>query len=546
MPGAPICSTMMNFPLTLSHIRERAQRLFPDIEIVALDPGRGLLRSNYGELCRNALRLAQGLRHVGLRRGERVATLMWNHQTHLEAYFGIPAAGGVLHPLNLRLHAEELAWIVNHAGDRFLLMDEELRPVYESIRKDVNFEQVYVRPAGADRASGPGGSWDTLFGMTASDPPLEPLEPLDENEAAAMCYTSGTTGRSKGVVYSHRALVLHSFAVSLEDAFGISQHETVLALAPMFHANAWGIPFAAAMVGAKLVLPGSTFDPETMLSLIEVERITLACAVPTIWIGVLAALERHPNRWKISHPVRVICGGSAPSEALLRGLDHFGFHVRHSWGMTETTPMATVGKLKSTMIGNSESEQYAVRLKQGIPAPFVELRVSTASGVAPLDGCTVGELEARGPWVASSYYNSPDQTSRWTPDGWFRTGDMATLDPNGYLQLVDRLKDMIKSGGEWISSVNLETALMDHPAVLEAAVIGVPHAKWQERPLAAVVLKEGAMASPEELREFLAMRFARWQLPDAFVFLPAIPRTSVGKFQKSLLRERFAGWKWEE
>jgi len=367
-----------------------------------------------------------------------------------------------------------------------------------------------------------------------------------------MCYTSGTTGNSKGVIYSHRALVLHSFAEIGVDAFAISHHDSVLPVAPMFHANGWGVPYSCTMAGARLILPGPNLDAESVLDLMCQEHVTASCGVPTVWLAVLDALEKNPGRWNFSWPVRIVCGGSAPPERLMRGLDKYGIHILHLWGMTETTPLATLGKLKTHMREWTEDAQYEIRTKQGWPAPFVELRVMHPGGPdgsdveAPWDGNTAGELEVRGPWVAGSYYGAPDQWHRWTEDGWFKTGDMATLDEEGFLKIVDRAKDMVKSGGEWISSVDIENNLMGHPAVKEAAVVAIPHPKWQERPLAAVVLKDGAQATPEELRAFLAQSFAKWQLPDAFVFLDEIPRTSVGKFKKTVLREQYANWKWEE
>src|SRR5712692_5267636 len=310
-------------------------------------------------------------------------------------------------------------------------------------------------------------------------------------------------------------------------------------------AAVWGVPHTAAMLGVKLVFPGPHADPESLLELIEREAVSVASGVPTIWISALAALEKNPGRWKFSRPVRLLSGGSAPPEALMRALDRHGFHIVHLWGMTETTPLGTAGQLKSYMESWPGEKKYEVRLKQGRPAPFVELRVMGRNGEAPWDGKTIGELEVRGPWVASSYYNAPEEQHRWTADGWFRTGDVASIDPEGYIKIVDRSKDLIKSGGEWISSVDLENALMGHPAVREAAVIAVAHPKWQERPLAVVVLRDEARATPEELRAFLAGKFAKWQLPEAFVAVKEIPRTSVGKFLKTKLREQFAGWKWE-
>ena len=534
--------TMMDFPLTLVPILERAGKLYGQIEIVSRRPDRTIVRTNYGTIYRRARRLARALELAGLARGDRVATLMWNHSSHLEAYFGIPASGGVLHTLNLRLHANELTYIANHARDRYLIVDDVLLPVYESIRSQVHFERVFVVPFSGQPVPREYESYEDL--LSAADDEFE-YPVLEENEAAAMCFTSGTTGKSKGVVYSHRALVLHSFAQCLGDAFAINHNEVVLPGSSMFHANAWGVPFTATMVGAKMVFPGPHLDAESLLDLIEQENVTIATAVPTVWFGVLLALEKDPGRWKINHPVRITCGGSAVPETLLRRMDKFGFRITHLWGMTETTPFATTGTLKSTLAGGSEDEKYKIRVKQGLPAPFVEVRVMRLEGEAPRDGATFGELEIRGPWVAASYFEAPETADRWTRDGWFKTGDIATIDPEGYVKIVDRSKDLIKSGGEWISSVDLENELMGHPRVREAAVIGVAHPKWQERPLAVVVVKEGARVTPEELREFLAAKFAKWQLPDAFVFSDELPRSAVGKLLKLKLRETYADWNWE-
>ena len=534
---------MMDFPLTIPALLERAGNIFGKAEIVTRRPDHTLARYTWGDLYRRSRRLASALISLGLRRGERVATLMWNQSEHLEAYFGIPIAGGVLHPLNLRLHPDEIAFVANHASDRFLIVDDVLLPLYEKFRDRVKFERVIVVPFGGGAIPAGCDGYEELLAQANGE---STYPQIDENEAAAMCYTSGTTGRSKGVLYSHRALVLHSFNSCMVDSFAVSMRDAVMPMASMFHANGWGVPYSAAMAGAKLVLPGPFADAEGILDLMERERVTAALGVPTIWFGVLEALDEHPERWKISWPVRILVGGMAASETLMRGFDRHGFTLMCLWGLTETTPHASCSLLRPHMNDWDEEKKYAQRLKQGIPTAFVEARIMKPDGTrAPHDGATVGEIEVRGPWVAAAYYNMPEEAQKWSPDGWLRTGDMGHIDEDGYLKLVDRSKDLIKSGGEWISSVDLENALMGHPSVKEAAVIGVAHPKWQERPLAVVVLNEGKEAKPAELREFLAAKFAKWQLPDAFVFADEIPRTSVGKFRKMALREQFVGWKWE-
>jgi fatty-acyl-CoA synthase len=534
---------MMDFPLTLPALINRAGKIFADVEVVSRQPDRRVARSTWGDVYRRSRRLANALTGLGLRRGDRVATLLWNQTEHIEAYFGVPIAGGVLHTLNLRLHPDEISFIANHAGDRFLIVDDILLPVYEKFRRLVNFERVIVVPYG--RGDTPAGcdAYEDLLARASED---FTYPQIAEDDAAAMCYTSGTTGRSKGVVYSHRAIVLHSMNCCGVDSFAMSIRDTVLPATSLFHANGWGIPFTAALAGAKVVLSGPFADGEGLLDLIEREHVTMTTGVPTIWFSVLEALDKFPGRWKIDWPLRMYLGGAATSEGLMRGFDRHGINVICSWGMTETTPVATGSQLRPYMDEWDEHLKYAQRLKPGIPASLLEARIVLPDGTeAPRDGATIGDLEVRGPWVASSYYNMPEEAHKWSPDGWLRTGDMGHIDEHGFIKLVDRSKDMIKSGGEWISSQDLENALMGHPAVKEAAVIGVPHSKWQERPLAVVVLNEGASAEPEELREFLAGKFAKWQLPDGFVFAKEIPRTSVGKFRKMALREQFVDWKWE-
>ena len=533
----------MQYPLTVTALLERAGKLFGGVEIVSRRPDRSLERSNYGNLYQRARALAAALAAAGVRRGDRVAALMWNHARHLEAYFGVPAAGCVHHTLNLRLHPDELAYIAKHAGDRILLIDDVLLPLYEKLRERVGFERVIVAPTTGTAVAAGYESYEDFLATGALD---YRFPALDEDEAAAMCYTSGTTGVPKGIVYTHRSIVLHSFAMALPDYCGLSQRDTLLPIVPMFHANGWGLPHAAAMVGCKQVLPGPHLDPLSVLELLESEGVTRAAGVPTVWMGVVDALEQQPGRWKLAPGLMVMSGGSAVPESLIRALDRHRVEVRHAWGMTELSPVGTFCTLRSHMTDLPEAERVAIRARQGTAAPFVELRAMVGSKEVPWDGETLGEIQVRGPWIAASYYNLPGQVERWTEDGWFCTGDVASIDAGGYVKIADRTKDLIKSGGEWISSVDLENALMGHPAVKEAAVIAVPHPRWIERPLAVVVLRDGRQAAGAELREFLAAKFSKWQLPDAVVFVEEIPRTSVGKFQKSKLRERFAGWQWEE
>jgi fatty-acyl-CoA synthase len=526
---------IMDYQLTIPAILRRAEQVFGSKEIVTRLPDKSFHRYTYADFARRAKQLALALQRLGLKPGDRVATLAWNHYQHAEAYFAAPIGGLVTHTLNLRLHPNDLAYIANHAGDKAVIVDESLLPLLDAFKAQTQIEHVIVIGEPRD---GELEYEQFVEGANVSD--FKEVEP-DERAAAVMCYTSGTTGPPKGVLYSHRAIALQSLGATQSAVLGICEQDTVLPVVPLFHANAWGFPFHCALVGAKQVYPGPHLDPETLLDTFEQERVTITGGVPTIWLGILQMLDAEPDRWDLSALRGMIVGGSAAPRSMIEGFEkRHGLHVVHAWGMTEMCPLGTVAEPTSEILARPEDEQYAFRAKQGIPAPFVEIRARSDEGLAPWDGTTMGELEVRGAWISSAYFEDDSQAERWTDDGWFKTGDIVTIDPRGTIEIQDRSKDVIKSGGEWISSVALENALMGHPAVAEAAVIAIPDEKWQERPMAVVVLKEGQSATPDELREFLSTQFAKWWLPERFEFVSEIPKTAVGKFRKTALREQFA------
>jgi fatty-acyl-CoA synthase len=534
--------TMMRYELTIDPIFRRAKSLYATREIVSRRPDKSVHRETFADFDRRARKLASALQKAGLKKGDRVATLMWNHNAHLEAYFGIPLSGGLLHTLNLRLSPDELAYIVGHAGDRFLFIDDVLWPLFERIKDRVQIERVFVfSPSGKPA---PAGAEDFEAFLAGGDE-AGALPQLLEEDAFGLCYTSGTTGKAKGVVYSQRAIALHSLGVGLVDSLGLSHRDTVLPVVPMFHVNAWGLPFGAVMVGAKMVMPGPHLDAENLLDLFEKERVTVGAGVPTIWLGILDALDKNPKRWKLMPDLRMVVGGSAVPESMIRRFDGHGMTIIHAWGMTETTPLGTVARLGPQHDDWSDDQKYAYRARQGVPSPGIELRAEGEKGLVPWDGKSAGELQIRGAWVAGSYYNAPPEgADRWTPDGWFKTGDVVTLDGDGCIKITDRSKDVIKSGGEWISSMDLENTLVAHPAIKEACVVAIPDPKWDERPLAVIVLREGQPAPTlEEVRAFLAKKFEKWELPDAVEVVDAIPKSGAGKYLKRELRERYKAYK---
>jgi acyl-CoA synthetase (AMP-forming)/AMP-acid ligase II len=523
---------MMDFQLTLPHLLRRSESLLAHGEIVTRLPDKSLHRTTYGETMARARQLAVALQRLGLERGDRVGTLCWNHHQHHEAYFGIPCGGFVLHTLNLRLHPNDLAYIADHAGDRAVIVDRSLVPLLDQFRDRTKIEHVFVVEEG----------YEELLATASPDEWRDPE--LDENEAAAMCYTSGTTGLPKGVAYSHRSTVLHTLGVASNNplGIGISVDDAILPVVPMFHANAWGYPYVATMTGSKLVYPGPHLDPESLLDLMVAEHVAWAAGVPTIWMGILHQLDTNPGKWDLAAMKAMLVGGSAVPRAMIAAYEQrHGIKIVQGWGMTETSPVASTANLPHDLADVDQETRFDIESWAGMPLPLVEIRIRVGDEEIAWDGESMGELEVRGPWVASGYYDTPEQADRWTEDGWFRTGDIASIHPRGYIQIKDRSKDVIKSGGEWISSVELENAIMAHPAVAEAAVIAIPDEKWAERPLAAVVLKDGASASAEELREFLAPSFAKFWLPERIEFIAEIPKTSVGKFRKTALREQFAG-----
>ena len=531
---------MMNTPLTLTGLLNRAERYFPKKEIVSRTLS-GVQRYTYGEYGKRTRRLADALSKLSMGKGDKVATFAWNTHRHLEAYFAVPCTGAVLHMVNIRLSPEHVAYVINHAEDKILLVDEDLVPLIEKVQSELTTVEKYIIMSDKDTLPettlSPVYSYEEL--LKEADEEFVFPEDLDENTPAGMCYTSATTGNPKGVVYTHRGIVLHSMATGLADSLALSERDVCMPIVPMFHANAWGLPFASVWFGTKLVLPGPDMTPQAIASLIEEEKVTLTAGVPTIWLAFVNLLEKED--YDISSLRAVVCGGSAAPKNIIRA-----FEEKHNvpfiqgYGMTETSPLVSLSTLTSDMDNLSLDAKVETRASQGLVIPGLDVRVINENGDVPWDGKTMGEVIVRGPWVAHEYYK--DERSLQTfRDGWLYTGDIAKLNENGYIQITDRTKDLIKSGGEWISSVDLENALMTHDAVYEAAVIAVPHEKWQERPVACVVLQEGYDEShKEELLTYLSRQFAKWWLPDDIIFMEEIPKTSVGKFLKRALRDKLS------
>ncbi|MER2038558.1 MAG: long-chain fatty acid--CoA ligase [Solibacillus sp.] len=528
---------MMDTQLTLTGFLKRGERFFPNKQIISRTSPTMTHRFSFKDYVKRTHRLADALKKLGMKRGTKVGTFGWNHHRHLEAYFAIPCSGAILHTINIRLAPEHIVYIINHAEDEILLIDGDLFPLVEPALihlKTVKHVIVMTDDVTIPESSFPNvHSYEQLL-QEADESFVFPKD-LDENMQAGMCYTSATTGMPKGVMYTHRSIVLHSIALGLSESFGLKESDVALPVVPMFHVNAWGFPFAALNFGSNIVLPGPMFTPALLLDLIEQENVTITAGVPTIWMGVLAEQQKQPR--DLSSIRLIISGGSASPKGLIQAyIEKLGVPYVNAYGMTETSPLVSMSHPTTEMTKYEAEDLLDIRVTQGLTASLIDTEVVNEKGEVPWDGVTMGELRIRGPWIASEYYKD-ERTNEAFRDGWLYTGDIAVMTKEGYIKITDRTKDLIKSGGEWISSVDLENALMSHPAVLEAAVIAIPHPKWLERPLACVVLKENAYASKEELISSLENDFAKWWLPDDVVFLQEIPKTSVGKFLKAKLRE---------
>jgi fatty-acyl-CoA synthase len=533
---------MQDMPLTTNWIFDRGGKYF-GAKTVVTNTAHGLQSATFADVQDDARRIASALDALGVSDGGRVATFAWNSARHLSLYFAIPGTGRVMHTANIRYFPDQLIYTINHAEDEVIFVDRSLLPLLtKNLPELKTVQHVVVMDDGADCEIPDDSRIVQYAEVVGAAEPIDFSDRVtDERQGAAICYTTGTTGNPKGVFYSHRSMWLHSNAALSSSAFALAEPDRILPVVPMFHANAWGLPYASFMAGASFVMPGPDLTPKTLLGLMASEGVTVAAGVPTIWMGMVPMLKDYD----LSALRVIICGGSAVPKVLSEAWrEAVGIPMTQAWGMTETSPIASVWIERSEIADLPEDEKADLRTGVGIPPPGVEIRIVDADSrdELPWDDEASGELECRGPWIAKQYYRTDEPGDQFSPDGWLRTGDVAAISPLGYIRLVDRTKDLVKSGGEWISSVTLENEIMSHPKVAEAAVIAVAHPKWSERPLACVVLKDGETADKEEILDYLADRLGKWQVPDDVVFIDEIPKTSVGKFSKKTLRDRFADY----
>ncbi|SES01485.1 long-chain fatty acid--CoA ligase [Salipaludibacillus aurantiacus] len=528
---------MMKGNLLISSMIERAERFYPKKEVVSRTSA-GVQRFTYKEIGKRTRKLASKLKEFGIERGDRVGTLAWNHHRHLELYFAIPSIGSVLHTINIRLSPEHIIYIINHAEDELIFVDEDVFPLIEAVHDKLKTVKAYIVMTDNEL---PDTSVDNVYSyeewISAGDENFEYPKDIEETEPAGMCFTSATTGNPKGVVYTHRSTVLHSMSLAFADSLGTTESDSIMPVVPMFHVNAWGMPYVATWLGSTQVMPGPRFTPKVLAELIQDEKVTVTAGVPTIWLVLLKELEE--NEYNTESLRAVVCGGSAAPLGMIKTFEKkYNVPFLHAYGMTETSPLATVSRLKSYQEDLPEEERFEIRAKQGLLVPGLEMKVVGSQGEVAWDGQDMGELLLRGPWIADDYFKD-DRGEETFVEGWLHTGDVCTVDEEGVIKIVDRTKDLIKSGGEWISSVDLENALMAHEGVFEASVVAIPDPEWQERPVACVVLKEGhETVSKDDILDYLRPQFAKWWLPDDVIFMEEIPKTSVGKFLKRALRDK--------